>query len=128
MSHMEVVRAKVDGATKAAAEAILESLGFLPAEAIRLFYQEIIARNAIPFPVGPPQGGLIVPKLRQGEVYPDVFASRMPSVQAETWGPPGRGSEMLQLLIAFRQKRAARKTKKAGKRAEHRARSPKSPD
>lgn len=128
MSHMEFVRAKVDGATKATAEAILESLGFLPAEAIRLFYQEIVTRNAMPFPVGPPEGGLIVPKLMPGEVYPEVFANRMPSVQSETWGPPGRGSEMLQLLIAFREKRAARKTKKAGKRAEHRARSPKSLD
>ena len=42
----------------------------------------------------------------------EIFASEMPSVKAETWGPPNSGTELLKKLIAYR----AKQIKKAANR------------
>jgi DNA-damage-inducible protein J len=48
MSRSAVVHARIDPATKAATEEVLESLGMTPTEAIRLFYRQIALRKSFP--------------------------------------------------------------------------------
>ena len=48
MSQSAVVHARIDPATKAATEKVLESLGMTPTEAIRLFYRQIAIRKSFP--------------------------------------------------------------------------------
>jgi len=48
MSQSAVVHARIDRATKAATEKVLESLGMTPTEAIRLFYRQIAIRRSFP--------------------------------------------------------------------------------
>ena len=48
MSQSAVVHARIDRATKAATEKVLESLGMTPTEAIRLFYRQIAIRKSFP--------------------------------------------------------------------------------
>lgn len=48
MSQSAVVHARIDQATKAATEKVLESLGMTPTEAIRLFYRQIAIRKSFP--------------------------------------------------------------------------------
>ncbi|NJL18911.1 MAG: type II toxin-antitoxin system RelB/DinJ family antitoxin [Bdellovibrionaceae bacterium] len=48
MSHSAVVHARIDPATKAATEKVLDSLGMTPTEAIRLFYRQIAIRKSFP--------------------------------------------------------------------------------
>ena len=48
MSHSAVVHARIDPATKAATEKVLDALGMTPTEAIRLFYRQIAIRKSFP--------------------------------------------------------------------------------
>lgn len=48
MSQSAVVHARIDRATKAATEKVLEALGMTPTEAIRLFYRQIAIRKSFP--------------------------------------------------------------------------------
>jgi DNA-damage-inducible protein J len=48
MNQSAVVHARIDPATKAATEKILNSLGMTPTEAIRLFYRQIAIRKSFP--------------------------------------------------------------------------------
>ncbi|MGF1679554.1 MAG: type II toxin-antitoxin system RelB/DinJ family antitoxin [Candidatus Methylacidiphilales bacterium] len=48
MSRSAVVHARIDQATKAATEKVLDSLGMTPTEAIRLFYRQIAIRKSFP--------------------------------------------------------------------------------
>ena len=48
MNHSAVVHARIDPATKAATEKVLDSLGMTPTEAIRLFYRQIAIRKSFP--------------------------------------------------------------------------------
>lgn len=48
MSQSAVVHARIDPATKAATEKILETIGMTPTEAIRLFYRQIAIRKSFP--------------------------------------------------------------------------------
>jgi DNA-damage-inducible protein J len=48
MSQSATVHARIDPATKAATEKVLESLGMTPTEAIRLFYRQIAIRQSFP--------------------------------------------------------------------------------
>jgi DNA-damage-inducible protein J len=48
MSQSAVVHARIDQATKAATEKVLDSLGMTPTEAIRLFYRQISIRKSFP--------------------------------------------------------------------------------
>lgn len=48
MSQSAVVHARIDPATKAATEKVLDALGMTPTEAIRLFYRQIAIRKSFP--------------------------------------------------------------------------------
>jgi DNA-damage-inducible protein J len=48
MSQSAVVHARIDQATKAATEKVLDALGMTPTEAIRLFYRQIALRKSFP--------------------------------------------------------------------------------
>jgi len=48
MSQSAVVHARIDPATKAATEKVLDTLGMTPTEAIRLFYRQIAMRKSFP--------------------------------------------------------------------------------
>lgn len=48
MPQSAVVHARIDQATKAATEKVLEALGLTPTEAIRLFYRQIAIRKSFP--------------------------------------------------------------------------------
>jgi len=48
MSHSAVVHARIDCATKAVTEKVLDALGMTPTEAIRLFYRQIALRKSFP--------------------------------------------------------------------------------
>jgi DNA-damage-inducible protein J len=48
MSKSAVVHARIDQATKAATEKVLDALGITPTEAIRLFYRQIAIRKSFP--------------------------------------------------------------------------------
>ena len=48
MNQSAAVHARIDPATKAATEKILNSLGMTPTEAIRLFYRQIAIRKSFP--------------------------------------------------------------------------------
>ena len=48
MAQTAVIHARIDPATKAATEAVLDSLGMTPTEAIRLFYHQIAIRKTFP--------------------------------------------------------------------------------
>ena len=48
MSQSAVIHARIDPATKAATEQILDALGLTPTEAIRLFYRQIAMRKEFP--------------------------------------------------------------------------------
>jgi len=48
MSQSAVVHARIDQATKAATEKVLDALGITPTEAIRLFYRQIAIRKSFP--------------------------------------------------------------------------------
>lgn len=49
MLQTVVIHTLMDSATKQATEAVLDSLGMTPAEAIRLFYRQIATRKEFPF-------------------------------------------------------------------------------
>ena len=48
MSQTAVIHARIDPATKAATERVLEALGLTPTEAIRLLYRQIAMRGEFP--------------------------------------------------------------------------------
>jgi DNA-damage-inducible protein J len=48
MPQTAVVHARIDQATKAATEKVLNSLGMTPTEAIRLLYRQIAIRKSFP--------------------------------------------------------------------------------
>ena len=49
MSKTEEVRARIDPATKAAAEGVFAKLGLSPSEAVRLFYRQVELHQGFPF-------------------------------------------------------------------------------
>lgn len=104
MSHMIFVHAEVDEAVKLSAERLLEAQGYVPAEAIRLFYQEIVARNGLPFSTSADEGGAaVVP------AYEEIRAVGIPSVLAEVSERTVQGDDMLSKLLDYKARRAARK-------------------
>ena len=48
MSQTAVIHARIDPATKAATERVLDALGLTPTEAIRLLYRQIAMRGEFP--------------------------------------------------------------------------------
>ena len=51
MEKSATVHARIEPKTKKKAEDVLKKLGMSPAEAIRIFYNQICLRGGIPFPV-----------------------------------------------------------------------------
>lgn len=49
MSKTEEVRARIDPATKEAAEVVFAKLGLSPSEAVRLFYRQVELYQGFPF-------------------------------------------------------------------------------
>ena len=49
MSKTEEVRARIDPATKRAAEGVFAELGISPSEAVRLFYRQVELHRGFPF-------------------------------------------------------------------------------
>lgn len=48
MAKTAVIHARIDSATKAATERVLETIGLTPTEAIRLLYRQIAMRGEFP--------------------------------------------------------------------------------
>jgi DNA-damage-inducible protein J len=48
MSQSAIIHARIDPSTKEATEAVLQSIGMSPTEAIRLFYRQIAMRKEFP--------------------------------------------------------------------------------
>ncbi|MDP4623724.1 MAG: type II toxin-antitoxin system RelB/DinJ family antitoxin [Akkermansiaceae bacterium] len=48
MAQTAVIHARIDPATKAATERVLEAIGLTPTEAIRLLYRQIAMRGEFP--------------------------------------------------------------------------------
>jgi len=83
MSQSAVVHARIDQATKAATEKVLDSLGMTPTEAIRLFYRQIAIRKSFPLELHVPNK-LIASVLSKSDKNQDIetfetAASRSPS-------------------------------------------------
>ena len=51
MSKTETIRARVEPDLKAQAEAVFNTLGLTPTEAITLFYRQVTFHHGLPFPV-----------------------------------------------------------------------------
>ncbi|MQX38108.1 type II toxin-antitoxin system RelB/DinJ family antitoxin [Roseospira navarrensis] len=51
MSRSETIRARVDPAVKAEAEAVFADLGLSASQAITLFYRQVSLNRGLPFPV-----------------------------------------------------------------------------
>lgn len=54
MAQTSVIHARIDPATKAETERILDTLGLTPTEAIRLFYRQIAMRGEFPLELKTP--------------------------------------------------------------------------
>lgn len=112
MSHMVLVKAEVDEATKASAEKWLENQGIEPDEAIRLFYQEVVACHGLPFGRGSRSGH---PEEEvPGNFYEELSAVAIPSVSGELRDARDEGTKMLDLLKEFK---AAKELRKAARKA-----------
>lgn len=112
MSHMVLVKAEVDEATKASAEKWLENQGIDPDEAIRLFYEEVVACHGLPFGRGARLGHQ--DEETSGNLYEELSAVAIPSVSGELREAKDEGTKMLDLLKEFK---AAKELRKAARKA-----------
>ena len=69
MSQTAAIHARIDPATKAATERILETIGLTPTEAIRLFYRQIAMRGEFPIEIRTPNADTakVLAKVDRGE-------------------------------------------------------------
>ena len=69
MSQSAVIHARIDSATKAATERVLDTLGLTPTEAIRLLYRQIALRGEFPVELRVPNAetASILTKTDKGE-------------------------------------------------------------
>ncbi|ELO6155974.1 type II toxin-antitoxin system RelB/DinJ family antitoxin [Escherichia coli] len=67
------VRARIDNDVKVSAEAVLQSIGMEPSEAIRLFYQQIANRGEFPLELRVPNQTTI--DAMNADVEPKVYKS-----------------------------------------------------
>jgi DNA-damage-inducible protein J len=83
MFQTAVIHARIDPATKAATERILETIGLTPTEAIRLFYRQIAMRGEFPIELRTPNAATaqVLAKVERGEdvetfdTVEDLYAS-----------------------------------------------------
>jgi DNA-damage-inducible protein J len=71
MSQSAVIHARIDPATKAATELILDELGLTPTEAIRLLYRQIAMRKEFPLELRVPNA-LTASVLKKSENNEDI--------------------------------------------------------
>ncbi len=86
MSQSAVVHARIDPATKAATEKVLEALGMTPTEAIRLFYRQIAIRKNFPIELKLPNK-LTASVLSKSERHQDVETFDTASDLYSSWNP-----------------------------------------
>lgn len=69
MSQTAVIHARIDPATKAATERVLDALGLTPTEAIRLLYRQIAMRGEFPVELRTPNSetAIVMAKADKGE-------------------------------------------------------------
>lgn len=69
MSRTAVIHARIDPATKAATERVLDALGLTPTEAIRLLYRQIAMRGEFPVELRTPNSetATVMAKADKGE-------------------------------------------------------------
>ena len=69
MSQTAVIHARIDPATKAATERVLDALGLTPPEAIRLLYRQIAMRGEFPLELRTPNSetAIVMAKADKGE-------------------------------------------------------------
>ena len=69
MSQTAVIHARIDPATKAATERVLDALGLTPTEAIRLLYRQIAMRGEFPVELRTPNSetAAVMAKADKGE-------------------------------------------------------------
>lgn len=69
MSQTAVIHARIDPATKAATERVLDALGLTPTEAIRLLYRQIAMRGEFPVELRMPNSetATVMAKADKGE-------------------------------------------------------------
>jgi len=67
------VRARIDNDVKVSAEAVLQSIGMEPSDAIRLFYQQIANRGEFPLELRVPNQTTI--NAMNADVEPSVYKS-----------------------------------------------------
>ncbi|MDO9543310.1 MAG: type II toxin-antitoxin system RelB/DinJ family antitoxin [Kiritimatiellia bacterium] len=83
MNKSAVIHARIEPATKNAAERVLHKLGLSPTDAIRIFYRQISLRHGLPFSVEIPNAltRVTLKKSRNGKdverynTLDDMFAS-----------------------------------------------------
>lgn len=85
MSHSAVVHARIDRETKTATEAVLETLGMTPTEAIRLFYRQIALRKSFPLELHVPNK-LTASVLTKSDKNQDIEKFDSPSDLFASWG------------------------------------------
>ena len=69
MSQTAVIHARIDPATKAATERVLDAIGLTPTEAIRLLYRQIAMRGEFPVELRTPNSetAIVMAKADKGE-------------------------------------------------------------
>lgn len=67
------VRARIDNDVKVSAEAVLQSIGMEPSDAIRLFYQQIANRGEFPLELRVPNQTTV--NAMNADVEPSVYKS-----------------------------------------------------
>jgi len=84
MSQTVVIHARIDPATKAATERILETIGLTPTEAIRLLYRQIALRGEFPVELRTPNADTakILAQVDRGE---DVESFDSPEDLYASW-------------------------------------------
>ena len=69
MKKSAMIRARMEPRVKAEAEAVLDTIGLSPAEAIRLFYRQVTLHRGLPFPVR-------IPNVRTRKAMQDARTGR----------------------------------------------------
>ncbi len=88
MSQSAVVHARIDSATKAATEKVLDALGMTPTEAIRLFYRQIAIRKSFPLELHVPNK-LTASVLAKSEKNQEIETFDTPADLYASWDKSG---------------------------------------
>lgn len=84
MKQSAVVHARIDHATKAATEKVLDALGMSPTEAIRLFYRQIAIRKSFPLELHVPNK-LTATVLTKSDKHQDIESFDTASELYASW-------------------------------------------